>query len=311
MSEPRLNSQPIVLRLEYTLIGSCEIRLIAILSGKRNSPKQKMEKGLLIGQGRTAEVYAWGEERILKLYQNWLPESVVEGEFTVTRAAQAAGLPVPITDELVEVEGRYGIVFERLNGPSMLKDLAAKPWNLIASARKLGELHAQIHNSTMPPGFASQRGQIEKGIEASKDLPVSIKEAVLRYLSHCPEGEVLCHGDFHPDNILLTARGPIIIDWMTATRGNPLADVCRTSLLFQTTALPPHIPWHARVFLNASRILIHAVYLHRYLQLHPASLSQINAWQLPLMAARLREVQNYPREKQLLLARLDAELNPK
>jgi aminoglycoside phosphotransferase (APT) family kinase protein len=267
-----------------------------------------MEKGAQIGQGRTAEVYAWGEDQILKLYQEHIPGHLVEQEFIVTQAAQAAGLPVPAVDRLVQVDGRCGIVFERLEGPSMLKDLAARPWKLFPLARQLGQLHAQIHTSSMPPGMPSQYKQIEKGIEAASDLPQSIKTASQACLAALPAGEALCHGDFHPDNVLLTARGPVIIDWMTGTRGHPLADVCRTLLLFQTTALPPGIPLPMRLMMNASRALIQAVYLNRYLQIHPASRQQINAWQLPLMAARLREVEQYPREKQLLLARIQTAL---
>lgn len=265
-----------------------------------------MEKGALIGRGRTAEVYAWGNDQILKLYQERMPRHVVEQEFNLTRAAQSAGIPVPVTDRLIEADGRYGIIFERLAGPSMLKTLAAQPWRIIASARQLAELHAQIHSCTAPADLPTQRQQIEKGIQAANDLPADIKEASLSCLAHLPEGYSFCHGDFHPDNIIITSRGPVIIDWMTGTRGNPLADVCRTSLLFSTTGLPPGSPLHLRLLVNASRTVIETVYLNRYLQLHPASRQQIDAWQLPLMAARLREVEEYPKEKQLLLTRISA-----
>lgn len=267
-----------------------------------------MQKGARIGQGRTAEVYAWGDDQILKLYQSHMPGHLVEQEYRVTLAAQAAGLPVPAVDRLVEVDGRCGIVFERLEGPSMLKDLTAHPWKWFALASQLGQLHAQIHRSSMPPELPSQYQQIENGIEAASDIPESIKEASRACLAALPAGEALCHGDFHPDNILLTARGPVIIDWMTGTRGHPLADVCRTLLLFQTSALPPGVPLPMRLMVNASRALIQAVYLNRYLQIHPASRQQINAWQLPLMVARLREVEQYPQEKQLLLARIQTAL---
>ena len=80
-----------------------------------------MEKGPLIGRGRTAEVYAWGSDRILKLYQAHMPTYLVEQEYHLTRAAQAAGIPAPATDQLVEVDSRCGIIFERLEGPAANK----------------------------------------------------------------------------------------------------------------------------------------------------------------------------------------------
>ena len=47
-------------------------------------------------------------------------------------------------------------------------------------------------------------------------------------LAGLPDGDQLCHGDFRPDNLVLTASGPVVLDWMTATRGVPVADVVRT-----------------------------------------------------------------------------------
>ena len=69
-----------------------------------------MQKGALIGHGRTADVYAWGEDRILKLYQPHMPAHLVEQEYRVTRAAQAAGIPAPATELLIEVDGHPGQV---------------------------------------------------------------------------------------------------------------------------------------------------------------------------------------------------------
>ena len=69
------------------------------------------EKGKLIGKGFTAQVYAWGDGRVLKLFESWRPAAKVEREFTITRAVHAAGLPVPAAHELVEVHRRpLGVV---------------------------------------------------------------------------------------------------------------------------------------------------------------------------------------------------------
>ena len=264
-----------------------------------------MQKGPKIGQGRTAEVYAWGEDRILKLYQSWMPGFLVEQEFTVTRAAQTAGVPVPATEELVETDGRFGIVFERIHGPSMLKGLETSPWTMVAVAHQMAELHARINSCIAPSGLPSQRAQIEESIAAAKDLPDAKKEAARRSLSRLPEGDRLCHGDFHPDNILVSDHGLVVIDWFNGTCGNPHADVSRTSLLLKTGGLPPRTPPHMRLVLNASRYMLYEQYLKHYLHLHPARRSQIAAWELPLTAARLREVGDYPNEKAMLLKRLD------
>src|SRR6478752_2749091 len=118
-------------------------------SGRRMStPPPSAEPGLpgaaIIGRGFTADVYAWGDGRVLKLFHPGAPDRP-EREYRVTRAVHAAGLPAPAVYELVEVDGRAGIVFERVDGPSLFEYVQARPWKLWWAIRRLAELHAQIH----------------------------------------------------------------------------------------------------------------------------------------------------------------------
>jgi aminoglycoside phosphotransferase (APT) family kinase protein len=136
---------------------------------------------------------------------------------------------VPAAYEFVEVEGRPGIVFERVEGPSLLEHAQARPWTLFEAVRLLAELHAQIHRCVAPVELPSQREWSAGDIDAVADLSATEKEAARRCLAELPDGTALCHGDFHPGNVLITPRGPVIIDWETATRGHPLGDVACTS----------------------------------------------------------------------------------
>jgi hypothetical protein len=79
-------------------------------------------------------------------------------------------------------------------------------------------------------------------------------------------------------------------------------------LLFQTGGLPPGLSFTMRLLINAMRSLIYSTYIKRYLQLHPASRSEIDTWKLPIYAARLFEVEGYPAEKKLILRRIRAGL---
>jgi uncharacterized protein (TIGR02172 family) len=265
-----------------------------------------MEKGRLIGQGRTADVYTWGSDRVVKLYQSWMPAEAIEREYAITRAACAAGIPVPAADELMQVDGRMGIVFEYVQGIPMLKVLESQPWKLIAMARLMADLHAGMHSHTIPAGLHTQRQQIEWGIDRGHDLSGQEKETILSLLKRLPEGDAICHGDFHPGNIMLTSRRPVIIDWMTGTRGYPLGDVARTSLLLTAGGLPPRISWQAGLLINVTRGILHAVYLRHYLRLRGASKGKIESWRLPILAARLAEVENYPAEKEIILKHIRA-----
>jgi len=251
--------------------------------------------GAPIARGRTAEVFTWKDGQVLKLFYDWVPPVWVETEAKVSRLVYEARLPAPAIEGVVEAEGRRGIVFERVEGPSMLAEWKSKPWVLVRSARQLAELHVAIHALSVPE-LPPYRERLEGSIRAAQALPAHLKEAALSALARLPDGDALCHGDFHPDNVIMTSRGPVIIDWMTAVRGNSLADVARTSLLLRMGALPPGTRgvW----IIEAGRRLYHAIYLRRYLQLRPASREDIAAWQMPVAAARL--VENVPENPQLL-----------
>ncbi len=192
----------------------------------------------LVGRGFTADVYAWGPGRVLKLFHPGQDRERSEREFRTTRAVHAAGLPVPAAHELVEVAGRWGVVFERVEGPSLLDHVRARPWTLPWSVRLLAELHTRVHRCPAPGGLPTHRESIADRITAAP-LSAEARAAARRRLAALPDGEVVCHGDFHPGNVLVTRRGPMIIDWGRAARGHPLGDVACTARLIRTAGLPP------------------------------------------------------------------------
>ncbi|HKB49344.1 MAG TPA: phosphotransferase, partial [Ktedonobacterales bacterium] len=117
-----------------------------------------------------------------------------------------------------------------------------------------------------------------------------------------PGGDALCHGDYHPDNVLMTRHGLIIIDWGGASSGHPLADVARTALLLQVGELPTsHLN---RWLLASARAFVRRAYARRYLRHRPASAKELAAWRLPIAVARLGE--EIAEEKSKLLRLIEA-----
>lgn len=248
---------------------------------------QMTGKGAIIGKGRAAEVFAWGDGQALKLFRNpATPVAEVEREFHTTAAVHKAGLSAPAVDRMVEVEGRPGIVFERIEGPTMSQAMLGAPFSLFQMAGGMAELHAAMHSCELPD-LPARRDRLEFGIRAAEALTPDTREAVLKALAQLPDGDTVCHGDLWPDNVIMSPRGPIIIDWAGAARGDPLADVARTWLLNRLTNLPLGLP--ERKLANSMRAHFHSAYLSRYLKLRPGSRKQIAAWLLPVVAARLHE----------------------
>jgi len=260
----------------------------------------------LIGAGRTADVYAWGKDEVLKLYQSWMPSSVVEREYTSTLAASQAGISVPEAHQLVQYQDRFGIIFERVRGVSLMRELELHPWRVRSIARQLAELHVQINHCQVTANLPSHREQIRAGILRSAALDPRKREHILQLLAALPEGNALCHGDFHPDNVLLTSNGPVIIDWFTGAHGMPAADLMRTLMILGTSALPPSVPALQRSLIGLLRSILVSTYRTHYLHLNPIPPAARNVWQLPLMAERLNEVEHYPQEKAFLMKQIDS-----
>ncbi len=245
-------------------------------------------KGGLLARGRTAEVYDWGDKQVLKLFYAWCPEEWVRREVETGRRLAAKPLPTPRLIDQVLVEGRRGIVYEKAAGPSMLRLLSGRPWLWIRLARQLAELHSDIHAQS-GAGLGSLRAWLEDSIQGLESLPAKTRKEVLERLKSLPEGAALCHFDLHPDQVLMTGRGPMIIDWMTALQGQPLADVARTIVLL-TFGEAPGTGWLLRRLINLLRRAFRGSYLRRYLELHPeVSTAELEAWVLPVAVSRLKE----------------------
>lgn len=164
----------------------------------------------LIGRGRAADVFDVGDGRVLRRYRTPHP-GFVEREALTMEFLRAHGAPVP---EVFSASG-VDLVMERLEGRSMLDVLKARPWRAAAIGRQLAQLHHQIHR--IPAGDIA--------------------------LPRFGDGDSILHLDLHPDNVMLTDHGPMIIDWSNVALGAPLADVMNTWMLMCTSSPEDVPPW--------------------------------------------------------------------
>jgi aminoglycoside phosphotransferase (APT) family kinase protein len=252
-----------------------------------------------VGVGRTAEVFAWGEGRVLKLFRDWAPARWLEEERRGTEAAHQAGLPAPAVYGVETVDGRQGIVLERIEGPSLLSALSARPWRALWAARLLAEVHASIHAKRVSlPGATTLRERLLWQF-ARSGLSEDVQRRAEAALARLPDADVLCHYDLHPDNVILTRSGPVVIDWGPSCPGDPLADVARTSLMLRIGCGPEGPPGPV---VSGLRRLLLGSYLRRYLALTGASREGLAAWDLPIAVARASD--HIEPERPALLARI-------
>jgi aminoglycoside phosphotransferase (APT) family kinase protein len=166
--------------------------------------------GPLLASGRECDVFEYGVGLVLRRARDG--RSMAAEARTMDYARQH-GIPVP---EVVEVsDDGADLVMERLDGPTMVAALSNAPWTVRRQGARLGELHRQLHEIPAP--------------EFLPAAPVG-------------QGDRLLHLDLHPLNVMLTARGPIVIDWTNAAHGNPAVDVALAWVLLSAGGIPGRGP---------------------------------------------------------------------
>jgi len=157
-------------------------------------------KDALLGSGNVADVFARGS-RVLKLYKDLAAKPAAFREAALHAAVEAMGLPVPRVWGVEEVDGRWGIAFDRVHGPSLAERMRAAPAAVSGYLDTMARLHLRIHEQTAT-GFPSVKQRLAARIDAASQLNVGRRETLLAELAALPDGDRLCHGDFHPINIL-------------------------------------------------------------------------------------------------------------
>jgi aminoglycoside phosphotransferase (APT) family kinase protein len=159
--------------------------------------------GPLLASGRDADVYAIDDDRVLRRYRDG---GDVAEEAAVMAYAGQRGVPVPA---VYEADGA-DLVMQRLAGPTLREALLAGETAPIAGAEVLADLHTRLH-------------------------------ALPARRSRDPAARIL-HLDLHPANVILSPRGPMLIDWRNATEGPPDVDVALTALIIAEVAVGSHVP---------------------------------------------------------------------
>lgn len=185
----------------------------------------------LIGQGWTTKVYREGNKAI-KMYID-PPPNEVQMEAKKQQFAYNLGLTVPaVYGVRVVNEHTVALDMEFIDG-KIIGDETIKDEDIPGIVQILVELHIRIH-SNKAVGLTSMYEQLIKKINRSSYLESTQKEKLVELIQELTsDSNSLCHGDFHPMNVIYDGSQYWIIDWVDATAGNPLADVCRSCLLFE------------------------------------------------------------------------------
>lgn len=162
-----------------------------------------MEQLQLIARGRAADVFAYRDGLVLRRYRT--PHNCLY-EAAVMQYVRDHGYPAP---EVLEVSGG-DILMERVDGPTMLAEFSRRPWRFYRYARALADLLNRLHAIPLPVWLEPRLGG----------------------------GDAIVHLDLHPDNVLLTPNGPVVIDWTNAGCGDPDAEIADLWLIMANAVVP-------------------------------------------------------------------------
>lgn len=197
-----------------------------------------MELGKMIGVGNTASVYEWEEDKVVKLFHKGYPNESVEKEYKNAITIKDMDFGKTKAYDIISYEDRKGIIYDRVDGESLL-DWVMKTGDVQQCAIYMANLHKTIlHNRV--GNVMNYKDFLKHHISYSLSS-LEEQNETLQLIDKLSDGDTLCHGDFHPGNILISEGNAYVIDFMNVCHGNLLYDIARTVYLVEYTPVPAEV----------------------------------------------------------------------
>lgn len=247
-----------------------------------------VQLGPQVAVGRTSEVFAYGNDSVVKVPRPSVPDHWARDEAQFTRAAVDCGVPAPEVRDLINIDGRQAIVFDRIHGPSMWQLMLDSPANVAALSSELADVHRTIQLAGITAGLPDLVARLCAKIDRVDALSEEECAEACDLARSLPRGAALLHGDLHPGNVLMSNDGPVVIDWFDATIGHPIADIARTSLLIRTgtaNEADHHLPGATPELLDEIR----TIYLAQFAELLADTDHTLSTWDAVIAVSRIAE----------------------
>jgi Phosphotransferase enzyme family len=232
----------------------------------------------LLARGGQAGIYDLGEGKVLRVPNRPEDFDRIRYEYRVYALLAETTAYTPAVYELLEIEGVPAIVMERLTGRTMMSSVKRRPWTAKEKAVDLAELHHNLLNVHTSAGLSRAHANARHCIHASKILSDGDKSGLDSILDGLPDGDALCHGDFHPGNIIRQGDRDYIIDWSGASAGDYHADVAHTYVLLKVVPRVPGLSPMIHFLQKGIGRAIAATYLTTMQQLRPIDHHELSQW---------------------------------
>ncbi len=194
----------------------------------------KLNELELVAQGGQSKIYSLDKSSILRVPQREIDFAQIKYEFEVYKLMQDK-ISVPQVSSIIEIDNKPCLIMEKVIGNDLVSILKKNPLSILKLPKQLAHLHKYIFNVKINEKLLTNHAKAKYCITKSPLLSSKLKETLLDILSTLETGEALCHGDFHPGNIIMSNGKEYIIDWSSASYGSPNFDIAHTYLLMINT----------------------------------------------------------------------------
>lgn len=189
-----------------------------------------MNLGTPIAIGNTAKIYLH-KNKVYKVFNDYFSESEALKESKKQKYAHSFGLPVPRIIDVKKINGRQAIIMEYIEGQS-IGDLLSENMEKAEYYLNISvEIQQKIHKFEAH-SIEHMTEKLRRQIESVEILDNSHKSTLIQKLNRMSFKSMLCHGDYHLFNLMMTNNSVTIIDWVDSSAGDIRADVYRTYLLY-------------------------------------------------------------------------------
>ncbi|MDR1901791.1 MAG: phosphotransferase [Treponema sp.] len=169
--------------------------------------------------------------KVIKLMGKEYPASDVLSEALNLAAVGETKLKVPKLIEVTQIDGKWAIVWEYVKGITLAELMKNDPGHFDQYFEQFVDIQLEMHQYTATR-LPLLLDKMHRKLFAS-GLDATVRYELRTRLDSLPRHTKLCHGDYNPSNIIITAeKEAYIIDWSHATQGNASADAAQTYILF-------------------------------------------------------------------------------
>lgn len=176
------------------------------------------------------EVYL-EDGKAVKLFAKGFPKAEVLREAVHQSLAQERGILVPSVQAVFQREdGRWAIVSQYIEGKTLAQLMKEQPEKKKEYLEQMARLQVEIFRKNSPI-LGSLKDKMARQIQSAEELSDTDRFEILTKLNGMKNHKKLCHGDFCPENIIVSGDGWYVLDWIHASAGNASGDAARTYLI--------------------------------------------------------------------------------